>query len=68
MSRPSLPHSTSNSAEVLLFFTVISSVIGTFGKPSLTAHIAGLPESFRQGGGGVELTRASYQAEEAKQG
>jgi len=42
--------------------------IGTFGKPSLTAHIAGLPESFRQGGGGVELTRASYQAEEAKQG
>ena len=42
--------------------------IGTFGKPSLAAHIAGLPDSFRQGGGGVELTRASYQAEWIKQG
>ena len=42
--------------------------IGTFGKPFLTTHIAGLPDSFRQGGGGVELTRTGYQAEWAKQG
>jgi len=42
--------------------------IGTFGKPFLNTHIAGLPELFRQGGGGVDLTRAAYQAEWAKQG
>jgi hypothetical protein len=48
--------------------TNIRVFIGTFGKPSLAAHIAGLPDTFRQGGGGVDLTKASYQAEWSKQG
>ena len=38
----------------------IFSFIGTYGKAVLGKHIAGLPDSFLQAGGGADLTIHDY--------
>jgi len=45
----------------------IRSFIGSYGKVVLGKHIAGLPDSFRQAGGGADLTRQDYAIKWAQQ-